>query len=90
VERERAEEIWEAGREAVVEALVEAWAGLGQLTVALDGLRERIDELERQIDRDSTNSGAVVGCAQVAGRATPRGQGGLQALDAQVRRPARA
>ncbi len=56
MERERAEEIYEAGREAVVEALVDAWTSLEQVTAAVDALRERIDELERQIDRDSTNS----------------------------------
>ncbi len=63
MERERAEEIYEAGREAVVEALLDAWAGIGEVTSALegltgelDGLRERTDELERQINRDSGNS----------------------------------
>jgi transposase len=56
VERERAEAIYEAGCDAVVEALLEAWAGLEQVTALVDGLRERIDELERQINRDSTNS----------------------------------
>jgi transposase len=56
VDRERAEAIYEAGREVVVDALLEAWAGLERVTAAVDGLRERIDELERQVDRDSTNS----------------------------------
>jgi hypothetical protein len=41
---------------AVVEALLEAWAGLERVTVLVDGLRERIDELERQINLDSGNS----------------------------------
>lgn len=39
----------------LVEALLEAWAGL-ERAGAVDVLGERIDELERQIDRDSTNS----------------------------------
>jgi hypothetical protein len=56
VDRERAEDIYEAGREAVVEALLEAWAGVERVTGALEELGERIDELDRQIDRDSTNS----------------------------------
>lgn len=56
VDREHAEAIYGAGREAVVEALLEAWAGLEKLTVLVDGLRERIEELERQVDRDSGNS----------------------------------
>lgn len=56
MDREHAEAIYEAGREAVVEALLEAWAGLERLTALVDGLRERIDELERQVSRDSGNS----------------------------------
>jgi len=56
VDRERAEEIYEAGREAVVEALLEAWAGVESVTGAVGEVQQRIDELERQIDRDSTNS----------------------------------
>jgi transposase len=56
VDREHAEAIYDAGRDAVVEALLEAWAGLEKLTALVDGLRERIDELERQINRDSGNS----------------------------------
>ena len=56
MDREHAEAIYEAGREAVVGALLEAWAGLERLTVKLGALAERIDELERQIDRGSSNS----------------------------------
>lgn len=56
MDRERAEAIYEAGREAVVDALVEAWAGLEQVTGSVGALGERIDELERQVDRDSSNS----------------------------------
>ncbi len=56
VDRDRAEAIYEAGREAVVEALLEAWAGVERLTAAVDGFGERIDELERLVDRDSGNS----------------------------------
>jgi transposase len=56
VERERAEAIYEAGREAVVEALLVAWTGREELTASFDALRVEIDELRRQIDRDSSNS----------------------------------
>jgi transposase len=56
VDRERGEAIYEAGREAVVEALLAAAADVERLTALVDGLRERIDELERQLKRDSTNS----------------------------------
>lgn len=56
MDREHAEAIYEAGREAVVEALLEAWAGLEQVTLALEALRCEVDELRRQVDRDSTNS----------------------------------
>ncbi len=56
MDRERAEGIYEAGREAVVEALLEAWTGLARVTGSLEELRGRVDELDRQIDRDSTNS----------------------------------
>ena len=56
MDRERAEAIYEAGREAVVEALLDAWASVERVTAAVDELRERIDELDRQVDRDSTNS----------------------------------
>jgi hypothetical protein len=55
-ERERAEAVYEAGREAVVEALLEAWSGLERVTRAVGEVQQRIDELERQVDRDSANS----------------------------------
>jgi len=56
VDREHAEAIYETGREAIVDALLEACAGLEKVTVLADGLRERIEELERQVSRDSSNS----------------------------------
>ena len=56
VDREQAEAIYEAGREAMVEALLDASARLEQLTTKVGELVERIDELEHQIDRDSINS----------------------------------
>ncbi len=56
MDRERAEAIYDGGRESVVEALLDAWASVERVTAAVEELRERIDELDRQLDRDSTNS----------------------------------
>ena len=53
--REEAEAIYDAGREAVVEALL-APAQVEELTRMIDALRERVEELERQLSRNSRNS----------------------------------
>jgi FKBP-type peptidyl-prolyl cis-trans isomerase (trigger factor) len=55
VRREEAEAIYDAGREAVVEALL-APAQVEELTRMIDALRERVEELERQLSRNSRNS----------------------------------
>ena len=52
--REEAEAIYDAGREAVVEALL-APAQVEELTRMIDALRE-LEELERQLSRNSKNS----------------------------------
>ena len=61
--REEAEAIYEAGREAVVDALLRLSASFEELsgkvaeqTKLVEGLHRQVDELERQAGRDSRNS----------------------------------
>jgi hypothetical protein len=85
VERSEAEAIYSVGRGPVVEALMALSARLEAQDVQLAVLSERVEELERRLKRDSSNSslppshdppwwGSVAGHAgQIGSRALSRG-----------------
>lgn len=56
MERSEAEAIYTAGREPVVEALLALSARLEAQDAQLASLAERVEELERRLKRDSSNS----------------------------------
>jgi hypothetical protein len=56
VERSKAEAIYAAGREPVVEALLALSARLEAQDAQLAALAERVEELEQRLKRDSSNS----------------------------------
>jgi transposase len=87
VRHEEAEAIYGAGREAVVDALVSAWAALEDLTVTVDALRERVDELERQLNRSSKNSSMPPSSDAPMTRQQRRAQAGELAKKLSQRKP---